>query len=85
MQQPEPEMQNPAGGRGFAKRHINGSELHDDDTPPRAEVPALLRHHASLVETAGIVLCEGNRISEAGRRALQYTADRLRQIARVLG
>jgi hypothetical protein len=79
----QPEKQNPAGGRGFAE-HIHDRELHDDDTPERGRVPILLRHHASVVESAGLVLCEGNQISEAGRRVLQHTADRLRQIAEIV-
>jgi hypothetical protein len=47
-------------------------------------IPTLLRHHADYVDAFLVAICEGGRISIAGRQALAYTADRLREIAEVL-
>lgn len=47
-------------------------------------IPTLLRHHADYVDTVLSTICEGNRISLAGRQALAYSADRLREIAGAL-
>lgn len=94
-----PQTRNPAGGRGFGahKRKDERADyatLHrsrpsvastvEDDTPTRARIPALLRHHASFVDTVMRALCAGEAIGLAGRRAMAYTADRLRQMAGVL-
>lgn len=66
------------GGRQFT---------HSERRPQRLDVhsiPALLRHHANYVDTVLIAICEGSGISLAGRQALAYSADRIRQIAEVL-
>lgn len=48
-------------------------------------IGVLLRHHADYVDTVLLAICEGEPISLAGRTALAYTADRLREIAEVIG
>ena len=50
----------------------------------RAKIPKLLRHHASYVDAILVMICTGESISIAGRKALRYTADRLREFAEVL-
>lgn len=55
-----------------------------DETPNRARIPILLRHHAGYVDAVMHALCAGRTIGLAGRQAMAYTADRLRLIAKVL-
>lgn len=54
------------------------------DTPVLSRIPALLRHHASFIDIILVMICAGQSISLAGRQSLQFTADRLRQIAGVI-
>lgn len=47
-------------------------------------LPALLRYYAGYLDVLLIAICEGERISLAGRQVLALSADRLRQIAGAL-
>ena len=51
---------------------------------PFKDVSSLLRHHANFIEVVMQAICSGAEISIAGRVALGFTIDRIRQVAEVL-
>ena len=81
--------QSPQGAGSVAKlvQRGGGQFTRSGTRPQRLDghtIPALLRHHANYVDAVLIAICEGSGISLAGRQALAYSADRLREIAEVL-
>lgn len=62
---------------GASEAPGDGVQLQRDSSAVRA----LLLHHAGIAETTAIGLAAGVAISEAWRRVLMHSADRLREIA----
>jgi len=90
--QPSPQTRQSPRVAGFEESKSLGGlcSNHTTGTDPasmvldRARIPKLLRHHAGYVDAILVMICTGESISIAGRKALQYTADRLREFAEVL-
>ncbi len=52
--------------------------------PSIDRVPSLLQHHAGFVERILVMICAAEPVSMAGRRALAFTVERIRQCAEVI-
>jgi len=69
---------------GLCSNHTTGTDP-ASIVLDRVRIPALLRHHAAFIEIILVMICAGQSISLAGRQSLQFTADRLREFAEVIG
>lgn len=82
---PNPQKQNPAGGRGFAGvQTIERGLPANDSAMTRDCAMRLLIHAADVLACAAAVILADGRISTAGREVVLYTACRLRELREVL-
>lgn len=63
---------------------LGGQRESNTGIGPFKDLATLLRHHASFVEIVLQAICTGSPISLAGRRALAFTVDRIRQCAEAI-
>jgi hypothetical protein len=70
--------------RGCGHLSVREQAVQPHERIDRRRIPGLLRHHADYVDTLLVAICEGAPISLAGRQAMAYTADRLREFAEAL-
>jgi hypothetical protein len=82
--QPDLTRQSPAG-TGLRVEQKQHRHRHSTARPSgRPDVPTLLRHHADFIDVILVMICTGEPISLAGRRALAFSIERIRHCAEVI-